>query len=79
MSADPHDRIDLLVGARSGVDADFLIALDLDTPRAIPPSRHAHARAPEPVVSCGLIAMTQDISECKSCDPRYFRMPLVDI
>ena len=57
VAADPHDRIDLLFGARSGVDVDFLIAVDLDTPRALPPPRHAHVRAPEPLVSCGLIAI----------------------
>ena len=33
VAADPHDRIDLLVGSQSGVDVDFLIALDLNMPR----------------------------------------------
>lgn len=67
VAADPHDRIDLLVGARSGVDVDFLIAIDLDTPHAMPPQRHAHARAPEPLVSCGLIAI-----EVKQLDAARF-------
>ena len=66
VAADPHDRIDFLVSAQSDVDVDFLIALDLETPRAIPP-RHAHARVPEPLVSCGLTAI-----EVKQLDASRF-------
>ncbi len=64
--ADPNDRIDLLVGARSGVDVDVLVALDLRTPRALPPARHVTGAA-SPSIASGLIAI-----EVKQLDATRF-------
>jgi len=63
---DPDDRIDLLVGARSGVDVDFLVAIDLATPRRLPAVRSGTAlQAPQ--IACGLIAI-----EVKQLDATRF-------
>lgn len=66
LEADPDDRIDLLVGVRSGVDVDLLIALDLATPRPIRRARGVGAPAPGSVAS-GLIAV-----EIKQLDATRF-------
>ncbi len=66
LEADPSDRIDLLVGTRSGVDVDLLIALDLETPRPLrrarPPGAPSHVS-----VASGLIAV-----EIKQLDATRF-------
>jgi hypothetical protein len=64
-SNDPNDRIDLLVGVRTGGDVDLLIALDLETSRAIPGPRRANATSPS--IACGLIAV-----EIKQLDASRF-------
>ncbi len=67
VASDPNDRVDLLVGARSGVDVDLLIVLDLVTPRSIPSAQRADAPTP-PSITSGLIAV-----EIKQLDATRFQ------
>ena len=62
----PEDRIDLLVGARSGFDVDLLIVLDLVTPRAIPSARRSDTPVAR-LIKSGLIAV-----EIKQLDATRF-------
>jgi hypothetical protein len=68
VAASKTERIDVLVGVRTPVDIDVVVAIDLATPRRIPPvKRRDGTMSPAGQVQCALLAI-----EIKQLDSQRF-------